>query len=108
MNVNEILSMYTKGEKTVDEANKLLKAAGCGFHLDPHKNDLTPAEIMGTNVSDIPAEVNGWGLLDTGTGSFDKVHVVGGMLENADCGDMTAFVFIGGRTYNVEGDVLSL
>ena len=32
-NINEIMSKYTAGESTVEQANEELKAAGAGFHL---------------------------------------------------------------------------
>lgn len=33
MNVKEIIAKYTAGEKTLEQANEELKAAGAGFHL---------------------------------------------------------------------------
>ena len=55
-----------------------------------------------------PEQASGWGLLDTGTGSMEKVHIVNGKLDHAinavlDLPDkptnMTAYVIICGRTY---------
>ena len=53
-------------------------------------------------------------LLDTGTGTVDKVHVAGGRLDHAvnevwedgSC-SMMAYVHICGRVYAVRGDVLA-
>lgn len=96
-NVNEILSLYTAGEKTLEQTNEELKAAGVGFHLDPNKNSLTPAEIMETKTFPV---VEGWGLLDSGTWSLDKVQVLGGELIHG-MGDAFALLFIGGKRYKV-------
>ena len=55
----------------------------------------------------------GWGLLDTGTGSLEKVEIRHGRLiqpvneVQADGSvNMPAFVLAGGRRYAVRGDVL--
>lgn len=93
MSINEIIRKYTADELTVDEANAELKKAGAKFYLDPNKNVLTEEEIKNGTA----------GLLDTGTGSLDKVMIDGDELVNCDCGDMKAFVIIGGETYKVEG-----
>ena len=93
MTNTEILRAYTKGEKTLIETNEALKANGAGYHLDPHKHDLTPDEILNGSA----------GLLDTGTGTLDKVLIQGDELVNCDCGEMVAFVFVNGEYYKVEG-----
>lgn len=76
-------------------------------HIDPHRNDLTPEEVLHTTAGNTPAEANGWGLLDTGTGSLDKVEVRNGKLANMDCGQMHALCIIGGKVYQVIGDTLT-
>ena len=100
--LSDIISLYTKGEKTYEEVNEMLKAEGAGFHLQPGKNELTAEEIAATVVSADPDEVTGWGLLDTGTGSYDKVKVEKGVLVNGGVGEMYALVLIGGMMFEVD------
>lgn len=113
-NATEILAKYTSGEYTAEEANEKLKEAGIdSFHIVPGKNELTEEDIKATTVGETAAEANGFGLLDTGTGTMEKVHVVNGKLDYAvnqvnDDGttNMIAYVLIGGKTYEVKGDTL--
>ena len=107
MSINEILNKYTAGEMGLEETNKALKDAGAGYHLDPNKNALTEAEIRATTVGTYPDMANGWGLLDTGTGSLDKVEVRNGKLVHMDCGEMYALCLIAGKTYKVHGTELA-
>ena len=109
MKINDIIAKYTAGEATLEETNASLKEAGADgkYHLDPGKNALTEAEIRATTVGTYPNMANGWGLLDTGTGSLDKVEVRGGRLVNMDCGEMYALCLIAGKTYKVRGAVLA-
>lgn len=95
MKVNEILEHYTKGEKTLAETNAALAEIKAGFHLDPNKNNLTPDEIVNGTA----------GLLDTGTGTLDKVIVDPEKMElvNCDCGKTHALCIVKGRTYQVKG-----
>ena len=94
-NITEIIEQYTAGKKNLEETNEALRAAGAQFHLNPEKNVLTEEESL-----------SGYGLLDTGTGTLDKVQVVNGELANCDCGGMRAFVLMGGKTYEVFGKKL--
>jgi len=103
MNSTEMILKYTSGEITLEETNAALKEMGAGVYLDPQKNVLTEAEMRRTVVGHFPEQANGWGLLDTGTGSFDKVRVVNGELENCDCGEMYALCMIADREYQVKG-----
>ena len=103
MNANEIIRKYTNGEKTLVETNAALAEIGAGFHLDINKNILTEEEIKNGTA----------GLLDTGTGSLDKVSVINGELEHAvnevdEDGNvnMVALVLMQGKTYKVEGKKL--
>ena len=64
-------------------------------------------------VLDDQGLAEGWGLLDTGTGSLEKVEIRHGRLiqpvneVQADGSvNMPAFVLAGGRRYAVRGDVL--
>ena len=104
--INEILQDYTAGKTDLPTTNDALKAAGATFHLDPNKNMLTEEEIRATTVGTYPDMANGFGLLDTGTGSLDKVEVRNGKLANMDCGEMYALCIIAGRTYKVKGKEL--
>ena len=104
--IAEIIGKYTAGEKTLEETNEELKAAGAGFHLDPNKNVLTEEEKRATTIGCYPDQANGFGLLDTGTGTLDKVRCENGHLVGCDCGDSYALYIIAGRTYQVKGTEL--
>ena len=106
-NIEDIIRSYSKGAISLEDANAALKAAGASVHINPHRNDLTPEEVLHTTTGNTPAEANGWGLLDTGTGSLDKVEVRDGKLTNMDCGQMHALCIIGGKVYHVNGDTLT-
>ena len=101
----EIISKYTSGEKTLEETNAELKKEKAGFYLDPAKNVLTPDEVNNGTA----------GLLDTGTGTLDKVVVDPEKMElahavnevNADgTTNMYAVCIIKGKTYEVKGHKL--
>ena len=112
--MNEILADYTSGKVTPEEANGALKEIGCPLTVIPGKNELTEAERLETVVGSCPDQANGYGLLDTGTGSMDKVHVTDGRLDGGPVNQvledgstsMSAYVYIGGRRYEVYGDEL--
>lgn len=106
-NIEDIIRSYSNGAISLEAANDALKEARATVHIDPHRNDLTPEEVLHTTAGDTPADANGWGLLDTGTGSLDKVEVRGGKLANMDCGEMHALCIIGGKVYQVIGDTLT-
>ena len=111
-NHTEIILKYTAGEATLEETNAALKEAGVGLQLDPNKNVLTEADKRATTIGYYPDQANGWGLLDTGTGSLDKIQVVNGKtkypINTVVDGEanMLAYVLIAGRTYKVMGDTL--
>jgi len=114
VDVNEILRKYTSGEMSLEEANSALEETGASFHLDPERNMLTEKETELTFAGWEPEEANGWGLLDTGTGTLDKVKVVDGRLDYAvnqiledGSTNMPAYVTIGGKRYEVKGDKLA-
>ncbi len=105
-----ILAAYTSGAATLEETNRALQAAGTGLRLDPQRCRLGPDEAA---VLDEQGLAEGWGLLDTGTGSLEKVEIRHGRLiqpvneVQADGSvNMPAFVLAGGRRYAVRGDVL--
>ena len=95
--INEIMTAYTSGKKSLEDTNAALKAAGAGFHLDPMHNKLTAEKIAA-----------GYGLLDSGTGSLDVVQVKSGKLVNADCGGMYALVWLKNKMYHVGKDGVTL
>ena len=99
MKTTDIILEYTNGEKNLEETNAALKEAGAGFHLDPKKNWLSPDEIVNGTA----------GLLDTGTGSLDKVGIDPETMEitNGDMGDAFALCFYNGKTYEVKGKKLT-
>lgn len=94
MKSTDILRKYTNGQMSLQEANAALKECRAGFHLDPQRNYIHPGE------KDL------YGLLDTGTGTLDKVRVRDGKLSNADCGAMPATCTYNGKLYRVHGDEL--
>ena len=104
--VNEIMEKYTAGEITAEEANAKLAAAGAGFRLKLGKNVLTEEEMRATTIGYYPDQANGFGLLDTGTGTLDKVRCENGHLVDCDCGDSYALYIIAGRIYQVKGTEL--
>ena len=98
----EIISKYTSGEITLEQANEELKKIKAGFYLDPAKNVLTPDEVNNGTA----------GLLDTGTGTLDKVIVDPEKMEltydinevNADgTTNIYAMCIVKGKTYEVKG-----
>lgn len=106
--IDTIIRDYTAGETDLEGANAALAEAGAGFSLRPGQNEITDEERKQTVVGYYPEQASGWGLLDTGTGSMEKVHIVNGKLDHAinavlDLPDkptnMTAYVIICGRTY---------
>lgn len=98
----EILQKYTAGEMTLEQANAELS----GIKLNPGKNILTEEEKRATTVGYYPDQANGWGLLDSGTGSLDKVQVKDGKLVNAAMGEAFALCIIAGKSYEVKDDTL--
>ena len=94
MTATEILRKYTMGDKTLAETNAALKDIGAKFHLDPNRNQIAPDEV------------DRYGLLDTGTGSYDKVEIKNMMLVNDDLGEMIAFCHFNGKYYRVKGNKL--
>lgn len=94
MRSTDIIRKYTAGEATLEETNAALKEYKTGLQLNPEKNVIHADEV------------GRFGLLDTGTGSLDKVEVKDGHLVNADCGEMFALCMFAGKTYTVKGTAL--
>lgn len=87
-NINKIISDYTAGETTLEEANAALTEMGAGVLLDPEKNVIRPGEE------------DRFGLLDTGTGTLDKVEIKDGRLVYG-VGAMHALLCWKGKWYEV-------
>lgn len=93
MTTAKIIATYTMGGISLEEANRRLSEAGAGFTLDPDRCKLTHEMIE-----------QGWGLLDTGTGTLDPVQVRDDELVDSDMGNMPAFVCLNGTWYEVKGN----
>ena len=89
MTTINIIKKYTAGEAPLEETNEALKAAGAKFHLEPGKNEL------------LPGEEGKFGLLDSGTGTMDKVEVKDGKLVHG-MGEAFALLFFNGKKYEVK------
>ena len=89
--ITDIIQDYTIGKTPLEETNAALKEAGANFHLDPEKNTIAEDEQ------------DRYGLLDTGTGTLDKVEIEDMQLKNMDCGEMYALCIFQGKTYRVKG-----
>ena len=61
--IEKIIAEYQSGAIALDEANKRLFDADCGFYLNPWK------------VEDVGYD-QGVGLLDSGTGTLDRIRVI--------------------------------
>ncbi len=114
MNINEIMEKYTAGEADLEKTNAALARARAGFRLEPGRNELTEEDRRKTVVGYYPEQAGGYGLLFTGTGSPDKVHVENGRLDfavNQVQADGTtnsyAEMVICGKVYEVKGDALA-
>ena len=112
--INDIINNYTSGKTPVGDTNKALKEAGAGFSFQPGKNALTAEEIAATKVGARPNDATGYGLMSSGTGTMDKVHVVKGKLQGGAINMVGSdgmpnecdIVYIGGQVWQVYGDEL--
>ena len=104
--LEEVLYDYTRGEKTLEEANKALKELGCGLTLDPTRNLFSARELLETRAGETPDEANGYVLMDHGVGCMEKVHVVNGKTVDVNMGEEYALVYIAGHKYQLKGDTL--
>lgn len=112
--INQIICDYTSGDVSVEETNRRLVEEKAGFTFVPGKNCLSEEEIASTHVGNNPADATGYGLLDTGTGTLDKVQVVKGKLQGGAINTVGEdevpnehdVVYIGGQIWQVLGDML--
>lgn len=109
----DILMRYASGEVDLEETNTALAKAEAGFHLEPGRNEITDEDRKQTVVGYYPEQACGYGFLDTGTGSMEKVKAIGGKLEYPvneiqpdGSTNMVAYFIICGKTYEVFGDTL--
>ena len=80
---------------------------GGSTELDERVEDAAARELLETRAGETPDEANGWGILDHGVGSLEKVHVVNGRTVDVDMGQETAYVYMAGKRYRLRGDVLT-
>lgn len=105
--VEEALLKYSRGEATLEETNKVLKEEGSGVTLNPMRNMFTADELLHTTLGDnAPATVNGYGFMDHGVGSMEKVHIVNGKTPDVNMGEEIAFVYVAGAKFQLKGDTL--
>lgn len=102
----KVILDYSRGEVGLDETNAKLKEMGSNVFLNPMRNMFTAEELMNTVVGETPDDANGYGIMDHGIGSMEKVHVVNGRTTNVNMGEEIAFVYIAGKKYRLRGDVL--
>lgn len=107
MTMEEILLRYTRGEATLEETNRALKAVGAGLTLDPARNTISDQELAETTAGDIPTQVSGWGIMSHGFSTLEKVRVENGRTLNVDMGGELAYVYIGGKQYTLAGNQLT-
>ena len=112
-NIKEVIEKYTAGEIELEDANEKLREFGSGYLFDPNKNVLTEEDKRATTVGYYPEQANGYGLLDTATGTLDKAKVTNGKFVQAintmmpdGKPNMPAYFAIAGHTYAVHGDTL--
>lgn len=105
--VDEILSGYSTGEITSEQANRELEEAGSSLRLNPLKNKMTVEEIEASSLGDNPPfTCTGWGYMDHGVGFLEKIQIVDGKCITCDMGQEVAFVFFCGRKFRLDGDTL--
>lgn len=83
--------------EALKKVNETLKDTG--LYVNPDKNNVKPSEVA--LVCEDIKKINGYALLDTGTGSLDKVLIENGKLVDCNCGDMFALVKIGDILFEV-------
>lgn len=92
---------YKNGKVTLEQLNEYLAPFGLGY--DPEKNVIVDG---GAVPCEDVTKINGYGLLDTGTGTLDKVMIKDGKLVDS-IGNMPALVLVGDIYYKVvAGDTL--
>ena len=109
MKATENILSYSKGEITLEEANERLAKCTAGLQLDPMKNAITGAEMVQTRSDGTPAGTTGWGFMNHGVGTPEKMHVTAGKLDYDTGFDVKgnapkATLYIAGYAFAVVGD----
>lgn len=103
--INQIMRDCADGIITPNEANeKLKKLSVTGICYDVNVNVITEEEMKETYVSENFDMINGYVLLDTGTGYKNKVKVENNKLVDCDIGNMYGIVMIGDFMWEVKGN----
>lgn len=103
--INQIMRDCADGIITSNEANEKLDKLGVtGIRYDSDVNVITDEEMNNTTVSEDFSVVNGYMLLDTGTGYKNKVKVENNTLVNCDIGNMYGIAMIGDLMWEVMGN----
>lgn len=104
MEINEIMRKYTAEEITLEEANQELAKVNAGFCLNETKNVITPEEA---SVTTIDGTIKGWGMLNVGIGSLEKVEVIDGKLKHP-LGNR-GYIYMAGHEFDIpDGETLIL
>ena len=107
MNVNEIMQAYSEGTIGLADANRMLKEVSkTGLQIDPYKNVLTAGEAAQIVVSDDPKGCSGYGFMNHGIGTPEKMHLDHGKFDYDTGFDETMHVtfYIGGKMFRVIHD----
>ncbi len=107
MSVNEIMQEYSKGTIGLADANRMLKEASkFGLQIDPYKNVLTASEAAEIVVSNDPTKCSGYGFMNHGIGTPEKMHLKNGKFDyDTGFDESTRAVFyIGGKMFRVMHD----
>lgn len=97
--ITKTIRDWANGKIKLEEANKILKENNSLVYIDPKHNHIEngTGAVADKNIFNI----SGYALLDSGTGSLDKVEIKNGKLVQ-NVGDMYCLVIIGDNYYNVE------
>ena len=80
MKASEIITLYSKGECTIEEANKLLEENGHIVRLAEGLKEISEKERAETRVDPAKGICEGWALVNIGVGSPEKMQVKDGKL----------------------------
>lgn len=96
VDIYEIVKDWEDGKITEEEAN--LKLIGTGVIIDSNKQKIE--EGASAVYCEDTSKINGYAMLDTGTGTLDKVEIKNGELVNGDVGDTYALIVFGDGSYH--------
>lgn len=108
-NMNEIIKAYSDGKLSQEDANKQLEAIGSTVRIDEMKNVITEEEKKVTSTDGTPGGTTGWGFMNHGIGTPEKMYVKNGKFEY-DTGfdlDMNVTMTINGVKFRVNRDKLA-